>query len=201
MHAQLEEAKQLNCVSVRDIDFINSLLPMSIQMEWNRKYNALNATDKLQPFSEYMNFLEKERGAIMRVIEPNVASRQYRRTFLADGQEIKERPTCIIHGVCSHTTEEWRSLGGRSLRETYKILREHFESDEDATDSRKVNSNCVKTVHRSHIYHSMKTSHPLTHEMHQNKKCKAASALYFQEKENLNDSKTSNVTHTCNLKN
>ena len=70
VHSQLEELNQLDCITVRDVDMINNLLPMSIKMEWSRGYCDLESSKKLKPFAAYMAFLERERAAMIRTSEP-----------------------------------------------------------------------------------------------------------------------------------
>lgn len=39
-YSQLEELKQLNTLTIRDVDFVNGLLPNHLRLEWIRKYHA-----------------------------------------------------------------------------------------------------------------------------------------------------------------
>ncbi|KAL9975807.1 hypothetical protein ACROYT_G013012 [Oculina patagonica] len=56
-YSQLEELNQLNTLTMRDVDFVNGLLPSHLRLEWIRKYHDMSQTEKIQPF----NRLEKER--------------------------------------------------------------------------------------------------------------------------------------------
>ena len=39
-YSQLEELNQLNTLTIRDVDFVNGLLPNHLRLEWIRKYHA-----------------------------------------------------------------------------------------------------------------------------------------------------------------
>ena len=39
-YSQLEELNQLNTLTIRDVDFVNELLPNHLRLEWIRKYHA-----------------------------------------------------------------------------------------------------------------------------------------------------------------
>ena len=135
VHAQLEELGQSACVSVRDVDRINNLLPMSIKMEWNRRYQILTSVEKLQPFSRYMEFLEFERAAMLRVADaatPNTKKTSgSRKSSLAgrskevDSEKSKE-PMCLLHENASHLTAECRVFRRMSLKEKYALLRKEY---------------------------------------------------------------------------
>lgn len=63
-YSQLEELNQLNTLTMRDIDFVNGLLPNHLRLEWIRKYHDMSQTEKIQPFKSFMKFLEREREAV-----------------------------------------------------------------------------------------------------------------------------------------
>lgn len=68
-YSQLEELNQLNTLTMRDVDFVNGLLPNHLRLEWIRKYHDMNQTEKIQPFKSFMKFLEREREAVARLAE------------------------------------------------------------------------------------------------------------------------------------
>ena len=45
-YSQLEELNQLNTLTMRDIDFVNGLLPNHLGLEWIRKYHDMSQTEK-----------------------------------------------------------------------------------------------------------------------------------------------------------
>ncbi len=122
VHAQLEQQNQVSCVSVRDVDYINSLLPMNLKMEWNRIYTKLPIEEKIQPFSTYMNYLERERAAIIRVAGPNTENKRPRRTTVTYGQREGNR-SCLFHNSAGHKTKECRNFARLTIKERYDLLR------------------------------------------------------------------------------
>ena len=68
-YSQLEELDQLNTLTMRDVDYVNGLLPNHLRIEWIRKYHDLSKIEKLQPFKPVMKFLEREREAVARLAE------------------------------------------------------------------------------------------------------------------------------------
>ena len=68
-YSQLEELNQLNTLTMRDVDFVNGLLPNHLRLEWIRKYHDMNQVEKIQPFRPFMKFLEREREAVARLAE------------------------------------------------------------------------------------------------------------------------------------
>ena len=68
-YSQLEELNQLNTLTMRDIDFVNGLLPNHLRLERIRKYHDMSQTEKIQPFKSFMKFLEREREAVARLAE------------------------------------------------------------------------------------------------------------------------------------
>jgi hypothetical protein len=68
-YSQLEELGKLNILTMRDVDMISDLLPSNLKVEWRRKYRDMNPSEKLNPFIEFMKFLDGEREAIARIAE------------------------------------------------------------------------------------------------------------------------------------
>ena len=66
---QLKELNHLNTLSMRDVDIISDLLPIYLKVDWIRKYSDLSSEEKLQPFTPFMAFLEKERSVVSRLVE------------------------------------------------------------------------------------------------------------------------------------
>ena len=54
---------------MRDVDFINGLLPNHLRLEWIRKYHDMDQAEKIQPFRPFIKFLEREREAVARLAE------------------------------------------------------------------------------------------------------------------------------------
>ena len=131
VHAQLDELGQAQCVTVRDVDHINNLLPMSIKMEWNRKYRTLDVTHKLQPFSQYMSFLENERAAMARIADtifvPAKQTASSRKSVMIGHTEeacdARVSDRCILHPAASHLTHECNAFMKLTIKEKYDMLR------------------------------------------------------------------------------
>ena len=131
VHAQLDELGQAQCVTVRDVDHINNLLPMSIKMEWNRKYRTLDVTDKLQLFSQYMSFLENERAAMARIADtivvPAKRTASSRKSVMIGHTEeacdARVSDRCILHPAASHLTHECNVFMKLTIKEKYDMLR------------------------------------------------------------------------------
>ena len=68
-YSQLEELNQLNTLTMRDVDFVNRLLPNHLRLERICKYHDTNQAGKIQPFRPFMKFLEREREAVARLAE------------------------------------------------------------------------------------------------------------------------------------
>ena len=68
-YSQLEELDQLNTLTMRDVDYVNGLLPNHLRIEWIRKYHDMSQIEKLQPFKPFMKFLERERKAVARLAQ------------------------------------------------------------------------------------------------------------------------------------
>ena len=117
IHAQLEEMEQVNCISVRDVDYINNLLPINIKMEWNPRYAQLPLDQKTRPFSAYLEYLEEERSAIIRVAGISVTTRLHKRSTMT-GQTDSRQATmsCVIQGNTFHKTKECRTFERKSIK-------------------------------------------------------------------------------------
>ena len=68
-YSQLEELNQLNTLTMRDVDFVNGLLPNHLRLEWIRKYHDMDQAEKIQPFRPFVKYLEREREAVARLAE------------------------------------------------------------------------------------------------------------------------------------
>ena len=68
-YSQLEELCELNALTMRDVDHINSLLPMHLRLEWVRRQRTLTQGERMRPFVPFMTYLDGERAAVMRMAE------------------------------------------------------------------------------------------------------------------------------------
>ena len=68
-YSQLEELNQLITLTMRNVDFVNGLLPNHLRLEWICKYYDMSQTERIQPFKSFMKFLEREREAVARFAE------------------------------------------------------------------------------------------------------------------------------------
>ncbi len=76
IYNQLGELNHLNTLSMRDVDALSDLLPTHLKIDWRRKYSNLSPAEKLQPFTPFMMFLEKERSMVSQLAEDQPARRQ-----------------------------------------------------------------------------------------------------------------------------
>ena len=53
-YSQLEELNQLSTLTMRDVDFVNRLLPNHLRLEWIRKYHDMSQTERIQPLPEIL---------------------------------------------------------------------------------------------------------------------------------------------------
>ena len=106
----LEELNQSNTLTMRDVDFVNGLLPNHLRLEWIRKYHDMDQAEKIQPFGPFMKFLERGREAVARLAEyqprwrrtlevPNTGDRGKGLTQHASGtgQDRRQFYQCAFH--------------------------------------------------------------------------------------------------------
>ena len=77
---------------MRDVDYVNALLPNHLRIEWIRKYHDMSQIEKLQPFKPFMKFLEREREAVARLAE-----HQPRQRKLFEGTKLGDRGKGATH--------------------------------------------------------------------------------------------------------
>ena len=123
VYAQLEELGQVNCISIRDVDAINNLLPLNMKMDWNRQFVKLSEDLKTKPFAPYMEYLEAERAAIIRVAGPSLGTKPKRTAYTGFTEQNPVMLSCAIHGNAGHSTAQCRSFKARPLKEKYDILK------------------------------------------------------------------------------
>jgi len=80
-YSQLEELNQLNTLTMRDVDFVNGLVPGHLKVEWIRKYHDMSSGEKIQPFRPFMKFLERERETVARLAENQVKRKRNLEVF------------------------------------------------------------------------------------------------------------------------
>ena len=68
-YSQLEELGTLHILTMRDVDFITDLLPSHQKVEWRWKYRDMKPVEKVHPFVPFMNYLDGEREAVVRIAE------------------------------------------------------------------------------------------------------------------------------------
>ena len=67
--SQLDQLGKTECVTLREVDHVMSLLPSSTRMIWIRMFHDLSSHQQLQPFRIFMDFLIRERAAVARLAE------------------------------------------------------------------------------------------------------------------------------------
>lgn len=120
-YSQLEESNQLNTLTMRDVDFVNGLLPNHLRIEWIRKYHDMSQTEKIQPFKPFMKFLEREREAVAQLAEyqprrkrmPEMGERSKGLTHHGMGAgQVKRYYHCAFHrkDTIKHTTSDCKEF-------------------------------------------------------------------------------------------
>jgi len=116
---------QVNSVTMPMVDELCDLLPVPIQKEWMKIYQAASLEEKVHPFSLFMSYLEDERA-----ISRRLAERQQRKNdksirthgSIAEPSSIHNSDTqvnrCIIHNK-PHSTKECKLF--RSLNVTDRV--------------------------------------------------------------------------------
>ena len=141
VHSQLKELHQLDAVHVVDVDKLALLLPREIHTNWLRKYMELAGPRKLKPFSEFVEFMRRERSVVARLAE--WITRPYRHvkdnklvmnragSHGVTGQHDSKRrekekvgsETCTIHGGSGHSTADCRNFKKMTVKQRYEELR------------------------------------------------------------------------------
>ena len=130
-YCQLDKLRNLNVLTMRDVDFITELLPSHLKVEWRRKYRDMSSTEKVHPFIPFMKFLEGEREAVARIAEIQ-PRRKKRNSFHAKNQGwnqgTKKYYKCAYPShrkdVISHTTEECKEFHKLPVKEKYELLKQ-----------------------------------------------------------------------------
>ena len=117
-YTQLTTLDQLGCLTLRDVDKLCNKLPLTKKTEWQRVYYDLNSDTQLHPFPRFMQFLDRERGIVSRLVstqEPAAKKKEVRSHYTSDNQQggnknsnAQQRPkfpNCVLHGDAKHTTE------------------------------------------------------------------------------------------------
>lgn len=110
---------------MRDVDYVNGLLPNHLRIEWIRKYHDMSQIERLQPFKPFMKFLEREREAVGRLAEHQPTRRKlFEGTKLGDrgkgathfgtgtGQDKKQYYPCAFHrrDTITHSTSDCKEF-------------------------------------------------------------------------------------------
>ena len=141
VHSQLKELQQLDAVHVVDVDKLALLLPREIHRNWLRKYMELAGPEKLKPFSEFVEFMRRERSVVARLAE--WTTRSYR--HVKDKKPVMNRAgshgvtgqhnskgrekekvgpeACTIHGGSGHSTADCRNFKKMTVKQKYEELR------------------------------------------------------------------------------
>ena len=137
-YSQLEELDQLNTLTMRDVDYVNGLLPNHLKIEWIRKYHDMSVTQKIQPFKPFMKFLEREREAVARLAEhqsrrrrvpdqPKVTEHRSKGSaFYGSSQDVKKFYHCAFHrkDTIKHTTGNCKEFQKLSIVKKYEVLKQ-----------------------------------------------------------------------------
>ena len=129
IYSQLKELHQLSAIHAVDVDRVSSNLPSTTRMEWLRRYRDLSSADKLAPFSEFVNFLRRERAAVARLAEsmPKLSSAKFKPrdkvvTHVGHGVDSRSKVACAVHGE-GHATKDCRNFLKMSVSQRYNELR------------------------------------------------------------------------------
>ena len=111
-HTQLTTLGQLTCISMRDVDALSALLPVSVREEWHRKYIELSGADQLHPFNVFKDFMVIQRKAVTRIIEQQVTSKA-RKDIASHHTEEKGK---IVNGRRDGATQHRGESGSRIIK-------------------------------------------------------------------------------------
>lgn len=147
-YSQLTTLNQLSCLSMRDVDTICELLPLSARSQWNRDYHRLPSGHQLHPFPAFMAFLDNERKVISRLVDiqdtakkkrevtsHHASGKQERRDKPVQQQKSRFRP-CAVHksDASNHGTEEciaFRKLSQQEKLDAMKDANQCFRCFQD----------------------------------------------------------------------
>ncbi|KAK3746693.1 hypothetical protein QZH41_018918 [Actinostola sp. cb2023] len=132
-YSQLEELNQLNTLTMRDVDFVNGLVPGHLKVEWIRKYHDMSSGEKIQPFRPFMKFLERERETAARLAENQI--------FYS-----------VVITMAYIPSRKWQSAATIDLSIMKGELGVCLQGTHpDLSEDTKYDSNLVKTIHDSKI--------------------------------------------------
>jgi hypothetical protein len=122
---QLQQLSQTECLTVREIDKISECLPMLVRMSWVRLFYSLDSVRKLRPLDTFMEFLVRERAAVMRLADST--STGHKKVIQTNQVQTKANVlTCVMpehKENAKHKTDMCREFKKLSLDKKYEILK------------------------------------------------------------------------------
>ena len=132
---QLATLNQINCLTMRDVDQLCELLPLTKKTEWHRVYHHLECEQQLHPFPTFMTFLYHERKVVSRLVcqqESGGKKRETQSHYTSErnadnGKSMQPKynfPKCVVHQDEKHTTDECSTFKSMTLDDKYGALRQ-----------------------------------------------------------------------------
>ena len=136
---QLISWNQVQCLTMRDVDAVSKLLPISVKTRWHERYHHhLSQAEKLHPFPTFMRFLSEQRITVSRLAEQqsttkkstshSSVSRNPHSKSQSRSQptpQPQSRPKCVMHKTpsCQHYTEDCAEFQKLTIEEKKATLR------------------------------------------------------------------------------
>lgn len=113
-YSQLGEVRQLDSITLHQIDSMADLLPSQERKEWMKVYSNLSTDSKIHPFSSFMTFIENERDVAIRLAERTIRkydtkhmseNKSKSTTFHTQSTSNKPNPKAQSSQSKSHSTQ------------------------------------------------------------------------------------------------
>ena len=135
-YIQLATINRLNYVTIREVDNLCNLLPVSVKEGWHERHLKLNAEEQLHPFAQFTEYLLEKRRAVSRLvdIQPVVSTRKKEVNSHGTRSQEKQSPAakkkvkwkCAVHKdseLVKHVTENCTQFMQMSRDEKYAALK------------------------------------------------------------------------------
>ena len=130
-YTQLATINHLECITIRDVDNLCTLLPTSLKEGWYEKHLTLSPQNQLHPFQAFTQYLVDRRRAVSRLTEyqptkkkefssHSVTQHNGKQTIMRN--KSIESPNCAIHASANHTTENCQKFQQISREERRNAL-------------------------------------------------------------------------------
>ena len=167
--SQLTTIHQIQCLSLRDVDYLSNLLPPSFRVSWHEKYHMLGVAEQIQPFQAFMVFLLEKRQIISRMVELSRAGNcdsvvsptrngGVPCTTHSSSQSFQGNNGCAVHGLedvghCTASCGVFQELSRsekfeklRHVKACFRCFDSHLRSECEVRDPCDI---CGKTGHHT----------------------------------------------------